>query len=159
MGQLYWLISMPILLPTVVKLSGWGKWPRPWLFMASWKWKWKVVHESKKMMPGSIPFQWTSFSLSHHRYHHLGVQGTTPQSLAQYGLLRIKKLQSLFLKLLFVHFFVTSFTFYPESLSRLLDLSAALVVGHVEHRPPVHLDKETKQNKFRNSLNIFTEIK
>ena len=59
----------------------------------------------------------------------------------------------------FVHFFVTSFTFYPESLSRLLDLSAALVMGHVEHRPPVHLDRETKQNKFRNSLNIFTESK
>ena len=48
MGQLYWLISMPILLPTVVKLSGWGKWPRPWLFMASWKWKWKICLNQRK---------------------------------------------------------------------------------------------------------------
>ena len=35
-GQLYWLISMPRLLPIVVKLSGWGMWPSPWC----WGWTW-----------------------------------------------------------------------------------------------------------------------
>ena len=36
MGLLYWLISMGCL-PTVVKFSGWGRWPeRPWCCMAAW---------------------------------------------------------------------------------------------------------------------------
>ena len=35
-GQLYWLISMPRLFPIVVKLSGWGRWPKPWFSIASY---------------------------------------------------------------------------------------------------------------------------
>merc|ERR1711915_125306 len=33
-GLLYWLTSMPRR-PQVVKLSGWGRWPRPWCCIAS----------------------------------------------------------------------------------------------------------------------------
>lgn len=38
-GQLYWFISMPRLWPTVVKLSGWGRWPSPWFSIKMYTFK------------------------------------------------------------------------------------------------------------------------
>ena len=69
-GQLYWLISIPRLFPIVVKLSGWGRWPNPWLFIASLINLVSGIVKDLVESPGNIHILFSFSLMYHHNYYH-----------------------------------------------------------------------------------------